>query len=289
MKKEFECWACKHRFEAEDNLDVFCPECGSDNVEYTTLHFPIWLWKVVIAIVILVLSVRLVLWVCTLIPESKSSVSDMSERKQIIVQDDSLAQELGFDIPPILRVINKPTPDDVGNYAFEVTVDHAPSCQHYYVLMNKLINQEVARSHDGKFSEVPGSQSEGGSYDLQLRAEQGDSVLATLDLPGFVIIEKVDNRMSPADLQELINSQDESLKGVGENKYLAPICELHFEGLSKKTINIPTDMAAVLFKLENKSWKSVTVTKLGYDNSKHINSITMKIVEAPVVTGDEWE
>ena len=32
MKKEFECWSCKHRFEADDSQDVVCPKCGSDKL-----------------------------------------------------------------------------------------------------------------------------------------------------------------------------------------------------------------------------------------------------------------
>lgn len=289
MKKDFECWACKHRFEADDNLDVVCPKCGSDNVDYTTWHFPKWLWKVGSLLFFLWIVIHLGIWVWKLIPERGTPASYESKIEQNIASDDSIAEELGFDIPPILRIVTQPTPNDDGIYSFEATVDHAPACKYYFTLMDKLKKEEVARSSDGKFSEVPGTKFEGGSYDLLLRAERGDSVLATLDLPGFIVIEKVDKKMTPAELQKLVNARDESLVGIGENKYLAPVCELHFEGLSKKAINIPTDMAAVLLKLENKSWKSVTITKLDYDNTKHINSITMKVVEAPKLSDEEWE
>lgn len=289
MKKKFECWACGHRFEADDSLDVVCPKCGSDNVDYAIWHSPRWLRKIYVALTVLLIGFHLVKWVWKLIPERQAPVSATTEMVQNIARDDSMAEELGFEVPPMLRIVTPPTPDDEGTYTFEATVDHAPACKLYYVLVDKLKEQEVSRSEDGKFSEVPGTKFEGGSYDLLLKAEQGDSVLATLDLPGFIVIEKIDKKMTPADLQKLINAKDESLVGIGENKYLAPICELHFEGLSKGAINTPTDMAAVLLKLETKVWKSVKVIKLEYDNTKHINSITMKVVEAPKASDDDWE
>ena len=32
MKRKFECLKCHHQFEADDQKEVTCPKCGSDNV-----------------------------------------------------------------------------------------------------------------------------------------------------------------------------------------------------------------------------------------------------------------
>ena len=97
-------------------------------------------------------------------------------------------------------------------------------------------------------------------------------------MDGFLPIKKVDHRLSVADLQKLIDSEDETLIGNGENPYLAPGYTLNYKGITDGDPH-PTNLADVIEKIYMNVWSSVKVESLEYDNSSHISSITLKITK----------
>lgn len=276
MQKKFECWTCGKVFIADDSNEVSCPHCNSDNVEYASFHLPYWT-KWGIAIVSIVIGIILAL------PLVNNHTQAPTPSPDHIIGDNPMP-DIGDTIPGIknpstIRVVTDIVPDADGKYSFEAVVDNPPTCKYYFTLTNIETDNIVHKSDDGKFSGVPYSTFEGGSYNIQIVDKSKDTLLCVpQSISGFVKMEKIEKKMTPNELQSLILKRDESLLGVGENKYLSPVCKLHFEGLPTDEPNIPTDLAAVLAKMDYGSWKSVEVKNLEYDDTKHINSITFKVV-----------
>ena len=76
-------------------------------------------------------------------------------------------------------------------------------------------------------------------------------------------------------LQQLIDKRDEQLMGVGESKYISPNYKLQFQNTTNSQ-DLPESFADVFDKLEWDTWKSVSVTKLDYDEHNQIVLITLK-------------
>lgn len=281
MLRKFECWHCHKHFEADDKNYVECPHCHSDNVEYASRNMKPMLYAlyVVVGLAIVCAGVSLLRNCSFKSEEPKAEVVDTTENKTTEEINRVFENETGLTIPPKLQIVQQPTADDEGNYSLEVAVKYAPNVPYVFILSSKD-GKEVARSEDGKFTNIPYSNSDGWAYDLWIASTDSLKMLCDnkLDLPGFVKIEKVNAKMTPAQLQKLIDTRDDSLMGVGENKYISPNCTLHFKGLPADAINVPKDLSDVYEKLNNEVWKSVKVVALDYDDTKHINSITLSVV-----------
>lgn len=281
MIRKFECWHCHKHFDADDNNYVECPHCHSDNVEYASRNVKPLLYVVylIVGLVIIIVSGL-----------SLHNCSNKSDKDDIVVDNDTtkiesieklildFENETGLTIPPKIEIVQQPTADDEGNYSLEAKLKYAPNVSYIFILSSKD-GKEVARSEDGKFNDIPHSNSEGGAYDLWVATPDSLKMLcdSKMNLPGFVKIEKVDKKMTPAQLQKLIDTRDESLMGVGENKYISPNCTLHFKDLPAGSKNVPKDLSDVYWNLDNEVWKSVKVISLDYDDTKHINSITLSV------------
>jgi len=277
MKRKFECWNCKSHFEADDSEWVECPHCHSDNVEYASYHMPSWVKWTVPAVIIVAATgfgISRIDW------NSRNVHDDIDTNDSLAVQayvrDTLFTSETGLDIPASI-IVGELVFDEDG-YSFEAGVKNPPSGEFHFVLLEAFEDKVVAKSEDGKFSAIPFSKAEGGSYRIQIRAEGSDSICATSDVPGFIKQMKVSKKMSIAELQAKISKRDESLLGIGENAYLAPDCQLKFTGLARDAINIPQVLSEVFEKLNNETWASAKVVSLEYDDMNRISQITMSVV-----------
>lgn len=281
MERKFECWHCHKTFVNDDRQWVECPYCHSDNVEYASWHLP---KKSIYIIAAFIVVTSLVLIIVPFIGTSDSQkdqiitlASNDSAKIQQVVIDTTFINETGLSIPPSIKW-GDIVPNDEGLYSFQALVEYAPSIPYVYTITDIVTNKEVARSADGAFENVPYSNDSEWRYNIQIVDANVDTLLCTPQvISGFVKIEKVSRKMTPDELQALINKRDESLIGVGENKYLSPVCKLHFKGLPSSVQSVPENIADVLEKLDMEVWEKVQVVDLEYDDTQHINSITFKV------------
>ena len=77
-------------------------------------------------------------------------------------------------------------------------------------------------------------------------------------------------------MQKLLDDEDETLIGNGENPYLAPNYEIEFMGI-KDSEELPTNLADVIEKVYMGVWNSVKVEAVEYDNTMHISRITLSV------------
>ncbi len=278
MKRKFECWNCHKQFDADNSEWVTCPHCKSDNVEYASWHFPPWMKCGIIAAVVGVVVIYVILQIDLNFQKSETVVdaSDSTAVEEFVV-DTTYISETGLEIPASI-IVGDLTFEDEG-YEFSAKVKNPPPIKYYYVVRQAFGEKIIARSDDGKFSSIPCSEDEGGSYRVQILSSANDSICASLDVPGFIKQRKVSKKMSAAELQKKISVRDPSLMGIGENDYLSPDCKLKFIGLSNSATNVPQLIADVFEKLDNGAWTSAKVSSLEYDDMNRICVITFNVVE----------
>ena len=276
MTRKFECKNCGKHFEADDSKMVNCPHCQSDNVEIAGFKISPLVWKVGAAV--LALAILVVIFYPT-----KGKEKEIVEVEEIVGAGDENAERSdtseivpGLDIPPTIEV-GKMSFEGNG-YSFKVTAKNAPVSKTYIAILDPFDNaKRIAKSDDGTFKDVPSSDVEGAFYTIALLDAATDSIICSIEKPGFIKQTAVATKMTVSELQQKIDSRDNSLLGAGENDYLAPDYKLKFVGLPADAVNIPTILAEVTDKLDMETWVSAKVTALDYDDKNRISVITLKV------------
>ena len=276
--KKFECRQCHHRFEADDKGVVVCPKCQSDNVDYAHFHIPAKVWKWGIAALVVVVAGCLLSQVRMC---DGSGSANVEEGDSLIVAGDSdtiaiaAIEVKDLPVPPHVDIKGgKPAFKDDG-YAFSVTIKHAPQEQFYVAVLDCDDHRKVIAKADDDltFTGVPAS--DNAQYDIGVFDAATDALLGYSTRSGFIRQEKVASKMSIAELQKLIDSDDPSLKGRGANAQISPDCELRCTGLSDG--DAAESLTDVLRKLKFEEWSAVVVTDLKYDDKNRVSVITIKV------------
>ena len=282
--RKFECWQCHRRFEADESSWVECPYCHSDNVDYARFHLPKGIWKWGVGVVsVAVLAYGLLNVDCKMFKGSETPQTVIVEVKDTIQKvientDTAVVNELGLTVPPTVNIKGKPVFKDEG-YSFDVTVKNAPREGSYYVVALDHYDHSVvvARSNDGHFDQLPPTKAEGGVYDFAVCDASNDSLLCEpVPRAGFIPQQSVAQRMGKEQLQQLIDSNDDSLYGAGENKFIAPDCEIVFEGLPADAPDVPTKLKDVADKVDVGNWE-VTVKHAEYDDLNRISKVIIGV------------
>lgn len=278
MTRKFECKNCGKSFSVEERGQVNCPHCGSDNVDYASIHIP---YKLIGIIALLALTTIILLK----IDYSNMFSEDLRQEKKSDNADSTVVdnletieemEEMGITFPPIIIGTDKMELDDNGNYNVVVKLEHVPKNDYSVVISDIRTNKEVVRSNDGIFKGVPYSENDG-KYYAQIVSISADTALSErTEITGFVKIENISHAMTARELQDLINKQDPTLLGH-DNKYLSPVCQIKYEKSIQGIDYLPDNLADVFEMLNMGAWTSVEVTSVEYDKTKHISSIALKV------------
>ena len=276
MIRKFECKNCGKQFEADDKKMVSCPHCQSDNVEIASFRISPLVWKVGAGVLALAIIVAL------LFPTSGKD-KDIMQIEEITSNGDEIGERSdsteivpGLDIPPTIEVGDMSF--EGNGYSLKVKAYNVPVSKTYIAILNPFDNtKRIAKSDDGTFKNVPSSDVDGAYYTIALVDAATDSIICSIEKPGFIEQSPVATKMTISELQQKIDSRDNSLLGAGENDYLAPDYKLKFIGLSSDAVNIPTILAEVTDKLDMETWASAKVTALDYDDKNRVSAITLKV------------
>lgn len=281
MVRMFECWECHKNFEADDKEWVECPHCHSDNVEYATWHMPKYTQKTIAATVVVGIVVTGAYYGYNKF-NSEKEVVDVPEITPIVIGEDTITvTDYEGEQTPILSIKNGIPEFDGEAYSFEMVVEFPPKGDYKFLLLDAFDDKKViATSDDGKFEDIPFSENEGGSYRVKLVSADGNVDLCqAIPVSGFIKQVKVAKKMTVAEIQTLLDNEDPSLLGVGENDYLAPDLKLKYQGLPSDVINIPKTLGEVnADKITMGLW-IVKVVKLEYDEYNRISVITLKVTD----------
>ena len=263
MIRKFECRNCGHRFEVDDQSQVACPQCNSDNVEFARSGKILW---IVGGILVVAIFGGLWLWKACDTSNYPGNPDDVNPNDTLII------------IPPKVEVGELTFEKD--GYAFEAVGENIPVKKFYYAVLTYDHSEEIARSKDGHFTGVPACEWDSHTYDIAVFDAAADTIICLIDKPGFIKQKSVEECKNAEWIQGLIDQKDLSLLGAGENDYVAPDCKLIFQGLSSDAVNVPTTLSEVLEKLDMEAWTSVRVTAVDCDDMNRIAKIRLKVVEA---------
>jgi hypothetical protein len=274
MKRKFECKNCGKLFEADDSTMVVCPHCQSDNVDIARARIPVKVWIAVAGVIAVVFLTYLLF---------KNGGEEQENVNEVLIIDepiigggDTIKVNAELVIPPTIEVGDLSL--DGNGYTFKVGVKNPPAQKVFIAIFHPYDSlKQIARSEDGQFKGVPYSDADGAFYNIALVDAATDTVICSIPKTGFIKQVAVATKMTAAELQQKIESRDESLMGIGENDYLAPDYKLTFTGLPSDAVNIPTILSDVFEKLDMETWATVTVTNLWYDDKNRISSITLDV------------
>ena len=284
MVRKFECMDCGKSFSFDDKEQAKCPHCGSDNVDYATIHIP-YKRIGIIAIVLLVVFLLVKIDFGAILPSFSSSdeetvqmadsiPSDVEESRTREELENEIA-DLGIEVPPTIKGIDKMELDDDGNYNVAIKIEHAPEKGYNVVLIDVKTDKVVAKSDNGNFKGVPYSKHEGKYYAQIVKASSDEALSERTEITGFIEVKSISKKLSVNELQDLISKQDPSLLGH-DNEYLSPIYQIKYENLPKN-YEAPDNLADVFEMLDMEVWTSVEVTSLEYDDTKHISLIKLRV------------
>jgi len=130
----------------------------------------------------------------------------------------------------------------------------------------------IMSNSDGRFSGIPPFDE---GYNVTLEAQWDDTTLVrTVHIMDFVVPRKAVEKMTNEQLQNLINSCDQSIKR-GTNEHLTQGVKLTIR--DSKSVP-PRMLPEVVTLIENGVWKSIEVINIEYDDNNLITAITLKPV-----------
>lgn len=283
MIRKFECKECGSKFSSEDNGQVICPHCSSDNVDYATLHIP---YKYISIVICAIFAVILLLNIDYSSLFSQKDGEDEADTIRIVSEDGPTQEQLDNEliekigsIPPTIAGVSNMEVDKDGNYNFVVNVSHAPKKGYSVVISDLKTGEIIAKSSNGVFNGISFSKNEGRYYAQIVKASTDEALSEKTEITGFVEVKNISQKLSVNELQDLINKKDPSLLGY-DNEYLSPVYKIKYASLPNGSDYAPDNLADVFEMLDFGTWNSVEVTSLDYDETKHISSITLK-VKAP--------
>lgn len=294
MKRKFECLKCHHQFEADDQKEVICPKCGSDNVRPVGKHVASILAKIGIFLLAAIIGYYCVKSIkgsdssdttesvvsvptggegtttnigeedieSTTVEESspKTDVEIQKEQKKIEAQ----AAKVNVQQPVTLSYTH-PKATKEGTYSFQTKAEHLPTgvTVTEFKLQSINGNTTIATSSNGSFTGIPFSPNNG---QYNLLASLSDGQLITKErIGGFIEVKVVDNRMKAEELTVLLNQIDKDL-GLGRNTKVIrrpTIVVNNTQNENNSQIRIIDDIYG---RLELGTWVSVTVTSVEYDS-----------------------
>ena len=299
MNKKFECLKCHHQFESDDQKEVSCPKCGSDNVRPCSKTVGPILFKIglfFLAAIIGFTCVKMIKGsdslatndveevarpssgqgpVSTHMDDIETPVQEISPQKEDIeIQREQKKIEAQAakvkNVPqPVTLSYTYPKASQEGTYSFQAKAEHLPSGVSVteFKLQSINDNSTIATSSDGSFTGIPFSPDKG---QYNLLASLSDGQLITKDrIGGFVEVKAVDNRMKAEELTVLLNQMNKDL-GLGRNPKVIrkPVIVVNdTENKNNSQIKIIDDIYG---RLELGTWESVTVTSVEYDSHGRI-------------------
>ena len=197
-----------------------------------------------------------------------------------VLLNDSDTLHLDTEVPLEMAFTSIPEPTfSDGKYSIQVHVDYVPDgAKVIYKICEPFGDKKViASSEDGNFTGLPYSEFSGTYAVIAIAQKDGKQVAVAEDvLIGFIKQEAVKRKMTVQELQALIDKQDESLLGAGENAYLAPNVKLTFKGLDAGEAQ-PDLMGDVFNNLKMRVWSKAKVIDIKHDSINRIKEVHFQV------------
>ena len=274
MIKKFECWECRHIFEANDTSWVECPKCHSDNVEYASFHLPAGTKKAclgVAATAAIVAGGIAVYNALDTIPETTETTQATEDVKFTEKADSSYIKE-GGTIAPSLSISEIEFDEEKETYYCKFEVAYPPAKAWKIVIMSYYGNKEVAESDNGEFTDLPYSKDDGFYRVKLVDASTGDLLCEERDFPNFEKQVTIKKPMTASALQALLNGK----KSLVDNPYIAHDHEVVVSNKPAGDTSETSSLGQVQDLLQMCKL-TATVTSVEHNDLNKISKVVLKI------------
>ena len=281
MLRKFECKQCHCIFEADDQKAVTCPHCQSDNVDYAHFHIHKGMWKWGMALLAIIAIGIITVYFMNHHQTETEQKSEDTLAYECDTSGTFVAEIVDLPHSPKVNIVGKMPKYESDGYSFKVMVTDAPDDRPFYVAVLDCENHNkvIAKSNEKlEFTKVPPSDNKNGQYDLGVFDAATNALLGTPSTrSGFYQQESVATRMTAQELQRLIETDDPSLMGMNENKFIAADCKLNFTNLPADDRR-PESLYDITDMIHLGQWKGVKVVSVTHDTMNRIVAATFQII-----------
>ena len=201
---------------------------------------------------------------------AESDVEDVHEA----IEENVVAEEPAKGAVPVIADVSVPKRGTTGKYGFSVMAEVQTSDQLLYVIYSDsecLV--EVAKSLDGKFSEIPSVSS--AKYYVRVQNLTTKDLSEIVEVSGFVPITMYE-KITKAELEKICNSGDFGTAPAKFNHRIMTGCQIVPQGMNSEERGVST-VADVCQKVMMGVWKSVTVENIEYDSQNRMKKLVLKV------------
>ena len=292
MIKDFKCKSCGIVFTADDEQEVECPSCNSDNIDYfQSKKGPnktiLWAGVAFIAAIGIGIGLKFIF-------NGRPDVEDIAkvedevniEEAQIQAEEDQI-KDYGEPIREVTLTSNNDFKADpkTKTYSFSFNGNNLPEyAEKKYELYDHGTGKLVMSTPDGKFEKVPPATDQIGSYDVRLSAKAGDKTWnASNVVTGCIAFPEAQlDKLSVAQVQALIKQmlQTNNSAVLSANPHFVKNLKFSYKGLRNDDF-APTNFSKLNQQVNMGIWSGMTVVGLRYDdNTNQIVEMTIQPVYA---------
>lgn len=284
MDKDFKCRSCGLVFRANDDMEVACPSCNSDNLD---LFKPkngkskVWLWSGLVFIIAIGAGIGI-----SFLAHPKSEREEIEEEE--INEAFQSTEEMPVKIvgEPIREVSLTYNDDLKGDptsktYSFSYRSNNVPeNATQKFELYDFETGQLKMTSSDGKFTKVPPATDAIGSYRVVLKAQSGDQELTNSHVVTGLIKfpDATLPKLSVSQMQTLINQMiaKNNSSVLSTNPQISGKVSFKYQGLHGDDV-APTSFSKLLQQVQMDIWSGMKVISLGYDeNTNQVNQMVIQ-------------
>ena len=283
LVKQFKCVKCKHKFYAQEAVDLVCPSCKSDNITEVKGNL---VFSVALKTVAFVVAAIIGYFVTPIIIGEGQTTSDTNVESVVpfVEQEEPIqpieevpVEMIKEEIPQELVVEIETRFDEVVNnnyiYSFDAHCNLDSLKKLTYELMDAKVDNVIMSNADGKFTNI--QPSETGEYRFRVRVEEDGRVSEPMLVTGF-------NSRPVVKVPQLTKEALENL--IIQGKSVLPKRDDIIKNVkimytpTLKEEKGPTNLQDVENQLLFGEWASVKVVDVDYNEMNQVNMILLDVV-----------
>ena len=283
LVKQFKCVKCKHKFYAQEAVDLVCPSCKSDNITEVKGNL---VFSVALKTVAFVVAAIIGYFVTPIIIGEGQTTSDTNVESVVpfVEQEEPIqpieevpVEMIKEEIPQELVVEIETRFDEVVNnnyiYSFEAHCNLDSLKKLTYELLDAKVDNVIMSNADGKFTNI--QPSETGEYRFRVRVEEDGRVSEPMLVTGF-------NSRPVVKVPQLTKEELENL--IIQGKSVLPKRDDIIKNVkimytpTLKEEKGPTNLQDVENQLLFGEWASVKVVNVDYNEMNQVKMILLDVV-----------
>lgn len=286
LVKQFKCVKCKHRFYAQEAVDLVCPSCKSDNITQVKENL---IFSIMLKTIAFIAAAIVSYFVTPIFTGEGKTTSDNNVESVVssVVNEEPIQPKEEVPVEPV-EMVKEEIPqelvveiqtrfDEVVNnnyiYSFDAHCNLDSLKKLTYELLDAKVDNVIMSNADGKFTNI--QPSETGEYRFRVRVEEDGRVSEPMLVTGFNRrpIVKVPQLTKEA-LEDLINQRKSVLPK--RNDIIKNVKIMYTSTLKEEKGQ--TNLQDVENQLLFGEWASVKVVDVDYNEMDQVKMILLDVI-----------